>query len=189
MYSQLCQENPFSRYCLFTTGSTVSPLVYDPYLIEEDFVIPSPVLVLGESGIYSSPLCDIITNHYTCQDDNWFISGRSGSVPHIVNGELIVGSAGFGVPTITSKYLKNFKNRDIKFKFWSSTSATGSGAPRSVTTNVYLGNKLIVTAGVSARGKGATTRKDFLVEVIKDVTDSNKFIIIVNGEPTKRDNN
>lgn len=172
MYRELCRETPFSIYCLYTTASTVSPLIYDPYLTEYDFAIPSPALSILAGDVFTSPYCTYNVNSkadWTCTDDRWEVTGGYSGPPDTTSHAKVIAGAlqlDANGPVTTAKYLINIKNKDMKTRVV--ISGVGSGG-------IMFGSEVILEGESS----------EWLVELIKDVTDDDKFVVLINGEPIK----
>ena len=162
---------------------SISPLV-DDYLIEDDFIIKSKAI---SSNNYLSNGClakcsngnicskeninncchgpNFITG-YICEDDKWKIDMSSTKIytsnAYIIDNKLLLTN------NVKALYKKNLKNRDVKIK----VSVMGAGY-----NTIYFGGKAIFNYEPEC---GAT--KSFLIEIIKDVTDENKFYVVTNGE-------
>jgi len=146
------------------SGSILNELLFfDSYLTEDDF---------SNEG-YTVNNWDIKTRYSTYVPlpvENYFHlnSGLSASVNYQSTYTNYIFT-----------YKVNLKNKDIKFKYTVSAGKSPSESIGSTSGAVTFGGQNI--ASISA----STTSIDGLVELIKDVTDKNKFIVIVNGEVTK----
>lgn len=141
---------------------------YDGYLIEDDFSIVSPALS-GERRDCQTTISGTITTHL-CQDSNWITHTTGSGNTYYENNKLIIyGSAQSGSSgSAQATYRPNLKNKDIKTQFL----VRGTG-------NIY------VTFGDINVGTFAPSSSEYVVELIKDVTDENKFAVLVNSNPVK----
>lgn len=173
---------------------------YDSYLIEDDFTIPSAAFTATPSiSNYCTGMCSctsewIPSNQWSgcsccsggscggikqweCEDDRWLYinnhqgEGSLGSI-QLLNNDVIMTANG------DLTYKVNLKNKDIKLKVRFNANSQGSNLLYSKSFYIELGG---ITA-FSETAPSNTFTKDYLIEMIKDVTNKDKFAILVNGE-------
>lgn len=183
MYLELCKEKPLSRYCLYTTASAISDtFFYDPYLTEDDFTIPSPALEKNMD------YCNKVSNYdYNCNDGTWettwTIAGTTTSTVYASGNLLVLSTAEYISSSAT--YLTNLKNKDIKTKLsFTADRCTHIDSISLHEFNIHLGSETVYSYSLSTT-QPTPTPIPFLIEIIKDVTDSDKFVVLVNGEAIK----
>ncbi len=156
-------------FTLFLSGCNLLSIgLWDDYLIEDDFMIESQAF---QKPFHDNPSCDYTagtTSSWDCDDGTWATRGICNNLgcseAEIKGNDLILqGSSSGGDATAT--YKANLKNKDIKFRV---ELQSNGGGVNFGSHNVLSGNSGF-----------------HLIELIKDVVDEDKFLVLDNGEAVK----
>ncbi|QGH73159.1 MAG: hypothetical protein [Siphoviridae sp. ctjeG17] len=179
---------------LFTLYGVFFSVGFDDYVTQDDFSINSPAL------LQSSNVCSTIGvnnrglgGQTVCNDGVWSSyaegNGNSEACPVATssineeNGLAIITAQGGRKGSIT--FLKNLDNHHIKLNGLFEVSSYSRGGPTTGTMNIYLNNTVVYSQSMTvfegANRGGMTQDEPFVIELLLDVENENKYNVEANG--------